>query len=90
MKKKNFIVLPTKKEIDIEQEKKVIDNIRKRRREECFPYINRGRLWYNKLSDYQLLELSRWYQAWLDATKTKKIPSKPEWLDSKLNEEDIL
>ena len=58
------------------------------REEECFVYINRGELWYNKLTEEQKQELESWYQAWLDVTKeTNKdengdyiIPQKPSWL----------
>lgn len=57
-----------------------ISYIRDRRAKECFPIINRGKLWYDKLTPEQFNELSIWYQAWLDATETSKIPEKPEWL----------
>ena len=53
---------------------------RKRREVECFPVINRGRLWYDTLTEDQLSELKTWYQAWLDGTNTQTIPEKPEWL----------
>ena len=54
--------------------------IRKRRELECFPIINRGKLWYDTLTDEQLQELKEWYEAWLNATETLIIPDKPEWL----------
>ena len=57
-----------------------IEYIRERRAKTCFPVINRGQLWYSKLTPEQLDELSNWYQAWLDATETLEIPKKPEWL----------
>lgn len=88
--KQIHIDIPKQKDLPRIEEEKIRENIRKRRKDECFPYINRGRLWYSKLSDAQLIELSRWYQAWLDATDTKIIPKKPKWLDKKLNDEDIL
>ena len=47
---------------------------------ECFPIINRGTLWYSKLTVEQMSELDNWYQAWLDVTETKEIPEKPSWL----------
>lgn len=53
---------------------------RQRRQTECFPVINRGRLWYDTLTEDQLSELKTWYQAWLDGTNTQTIPEKPEWL----------
>ena len=90
MKTKLKIEVPLKKDKERIDKEKIRNNIRERRKEECFTYINRGRLWYNKLSDNQLIELSKWYQKWLDATETLKIPAKPKWLDKNLNDEDIL
>lgn len=55
--------------------------LRNKREEECFPVINRGELWYAKLTAEQKEELSVWYQAWLDAPQTGIIPTKPEWLN---------
>lgn len=60
--------------------KEEIDNFRHLREVECFPYINRGQLWYAKLSVKQLSELTAWYSAWLKVTETKVIPEKPAWL----------
>jgi hypothetical protein len=57
---------------------------------ECFPIINRGKLWYNCLTDEQLAELNDWYFAWLNVTETKKIPKQPKWLNNKLEREDKL
>lgn len=63
-------------------------NILRRRREvECFPIINRGRLWYDRLSREQLNELERWYQKWLDAPKTKVVPPLPSWINDKTTRE---
>lgn len=56
------------------------NELRSRREAECFPVINRGVLWYNKLSDEQKQELSAWYEAWLDAPETGSVPEKPSWL----------
>lgn len=56
--------------------------IRTRRERECFPIINRGALWYDKLTDEQKEELSSWYEEWLNAPETGIIPSKPTWIDS--------
>lgn len=47
---------------------------------ECFPIVNRGVLWYEKLTEEQKLELSLWYEAWLDAPATGKVPALPEWI----------
>lgn len=55
--------------------------IRTKREVECFPFINRGALWYSRLSNTQKEELETWYQAWLDAPQTKIIPIKPLWLE---------
>ena len=90
MKQKHFIEVPLVKHKKAMEEEAVKSNIRRMREKFCFPYINRGRLWYNRLSDMQLAELSRWYQAWLDAPATKVIPKEPSWLNKKLNDEDIL
>lgn len=58
-----------------------LQNIRTRREIECFSVINRGQLWYNKLTDDQKNELPEWYQQWLDAPETGVIPKKPSWLN---------
>ena len=69
-----------------EDKQKEIDNnremvfLRSQREKACFPYINRGKLWYSKLSAEQKEELDAWYQAWLNVTDTKIIPAVPEWL----------
>lgn len=69
-----------------EDKQKEIDNnremvfLRSQREKACFPYINRGSLWYGKLTANQKEELDVWYQAWLDVTDTKIIPEMPEWL----------
>lgn len=56
------------------------DELRRQRQNICFPYVNRGELWYGRLSDEQRTELNTWYQAWLDVTETKIVPNTPEWL----------
>lgn len=56
------------------------DNLRRKREKICFPYINRGEMWYSRLSAEQKEELGAWYQAWLDVTDTRVIPEMPEWL----------
>ena len=48
--------------------------------DKCFPVINRGLLWYETLTVKQKLELTKWYQAWLDATNTGVMPKKLAWL----------
>lgn len=61
--------------------KSEIKKLRRLREDECFPVINRGALWYERLSDAQKTELAEWYDAWLDITETKIVPEKPTWLD---------
>ena len=64
---------------NINKEKQLKD-IREQRQYECFSYINRGVLWYETLNEMQKVELKEWYQSWLDAPATLKIPNKPVWL----------
>ena len=59
---------------------RLMDDLRHKRERNCFTYVNRGELWYSRLSEIQKEELSVWYQAWLDVTTTKIIPNKPDWL----------
>lgn len=64
--------------------------LRENRAKVCFPVINRGKLWYDRLSPLQLGELKSWYQQWLDAPKTLVYPKAPDWLNDKLLEEEIV
>ena len=65
-----------------------LNQLRDRRFVECFEIINRGKLWYNKLTESQINELDIWYQQWLDVTTryvegvdiATIIPVKPSWL----------
>lgn len=54
--------------------------LRKRREEECFPIINRGKLWYDMLTEDQKAQLLVWYQAWLNVTDTLEVPEIPAWI----------
>ena len=63
-----------------EIEAQEIINLRAQRESECFPIVNRGYVWYETLTLEQIEELKVWYQAWLDVTATKIIPTKPSWL----------
>ena len=63
-----------------EIEAQEILNLRVQRESECFPIVNRGHLWYERLTLEQIAELKIWYQAWLDVTATKIVPTKPSWL----------
>ena len=75
----NVLVKSENRQKEIEAERELVD-LRSQRDKTCFPYINRGYAWYNKLTVEQREELETWYQAWLDVTDTKVIPSRPEWL----------
>ena len=66
--------------VDLTEEHE-LEMLRLQREEECFHYINRGKLWYDRLTNAQLEELNAWYNAWLDVTITKVIPQKPSWLE---------
>ena len=71
----------TEEELKAHEEKQYIDFLRHIRENECFSIINRGKLWYDKLTEEQHEELDIWYHEWLDVTETKIIPEKPIWLD---------
>lgn len=58
-----------------------LNALRHRRETECFSIINRGALWYERLTDTQKVELAQWYDAWLNVTETKIVPEKPIWLN---------
>ena len=62
------------------EQTKLVDEIRVRREKECFPVVNRGQLWYEKLTDKQRKELQKWYDDWLNATSTQKIPEALSWI----------
>lgn len=57
-----------------------LNKLRERRDIECFSIINRGKLWYDNLTEQQIAELNVWYHQWLDVTITKVIPQMPNWL----------
>ena len=54
--------------------------LRERRQTECFDVVNRGAVWYERLTDTQKAELAEWYQLWLDVTQTKVVPEPLAWL----------
>lgn len=58
-----------------------LKDLRHRREIECFSVINRGALWYERLTDAQRAELAQWYDAWLNVTETKVVPENPIWLN---------
>jgi len=61
-------------------DERINNDLRRKRDKVCFPYVNRGYLWYSKLTDDQKEQLNEWYQAWLDVTDTKVVPQMLEWL----------
>jgi hypothetical protein len=61
-------------------ENEQLENLRALREELCFPIINRGQAWHDRLTPKQKQELATWYKGWLDATKTKVEPRTPSWL----------
>lgn len=83
---KETLVLDTKQMASVEDENE-LNEIRGLREIECFSVINRGKLWYDRLTDEQYKELSSWYDAWLNVTERKRgaksfsIPQRPKWLD---------
>lgn len=64
----------------VETDEQKIKHLRRIRESECFEIINRGKLWYNKLTTEQILELDEWYNKWLDVTETMIVPERPLWL----------
>lgn len=62
------------------EDQRVVTDLRKQREKICFPYINRGALWYEFLTDEQKEELKVWYQQWLEVTDTRVVPDTPTWL----------
>ena len=75
----NVLIKSEDKQKEIENTRELI-NLRSQREKSCFPYVNRGEMWYSRLSADQKDELNVWYQAWLDVTETKTVPEKPQWL----------
>lgn len=76
--KENIYVYLTYTEEELLGNKK--NSLRLRREEECFSIINRGALWYARLSEDQVQELEQWYNDWLNVTETLVEPTKPEWI----------
>ena len=72
-------VLDEDKLVAIKAERQATE-IRARRADECFALINRGSLWYDRLTPEQTAELDEWYQSWLDAPATGIIPEPLEWI----------
>lgn len=72
-----YIYKPYTAEELVEQQR---ETLRARRAAECFPIVNRGALWYDKLTAEQKSELSVWYEKWLDAPQTLYAPVAPSWI----------
>ena len=72
----------------ISSQEEILRDLRYQRELECFSVINRGKLWYNTLTDEQLIQLQVWYTKWLNVTEdynkqpngSYKVPDKPSWL----------
>ena len=82
---RSYHIVDNKLVKDAEEQEKLIDKqelliLRKQREKICFTIINRGELWYSKLTDEQKVELNTWYDAWLDVTETRVVPETPDWL----------
>ena len=77
----------TQDEINAHKSNFELEHIRNLR-QECFAIINRGELWFDRLTDEQKQDLDDWYQEWLDITDkyvygidiNTIIPVKPSWL----------
>ena len=65
---------------EAEEQKALMKGLRKKRERECFSVVNRGFVWYMRLSDENIGELNDWYQAWLEVTDTLVVPEKPKWI----------
>lgn len=72
-----FVYMPFTVEELLSNEKQ---KLRKLREEKCFPIINRGQFWFDRLTVEQKSELNVWYQKWLDVTHTKIVPETPSWI----------
>ena len=77
----------TKEEINSYKANLELEHLRNLRKE-CFAVVNRGSLWFDRLTDEQKQDLDDWYQEWLDITDkyvygidiNTIIPVKPSWL----------
>lgn len=81
-----YVFVPYTKEELTERNR---EEIRTRRVAECFAVVNRGKIWYDRLSEEQETELADWYEAWLNAPETLVVPDRPEWMDNNLNTEEV-
>ena len=65
---------------EAELKERMIAKLRSQRKAECFPIVNRGAPWYERLTAEQREELEAWYAAWLNVTETLEAPEMPAWL----------
>ncbi len=74
------------------EKKQFIDSYYRHRREiKCYPIINRGKLWYDLLTEARHSQLESWYHDWLDVTETHKEPDDLYWFNEKLTKpEEII
>ena len=75
----NNLVFDAERGVQLEQEER-LEELRERRKNECFAYVDRSKFWYDSLTPAQLAELDEFYEAWLQVTTTFVIPERPEWL----------
>lgn len=68
----------------------IAKTLREHRKKICFSVINRGKLWYDSLTSEQMEELKQWYNDWLNVTETFKIPKTPEWINNKVDVEEVI
>lgn len=76
---------------DYEREQFINSYYRHRREIKCYPIINRGKLWYDLLTEARYEQLENWYHSWLDVTETHKEPDDLYWFNEKLTKpEEII
>ena len=94
----NLITIPlskndfTNREFDIEKyhtrvKQKHIADLRKLRVAECFSVIDRSKIWWDTLSEQQVIEIKDWYNEWLNIPNEQlsslerlPLPIKPNFL----------
>ena len=76
----NGLVLTTDEDLKDKILEILKDTLRNKRNTECYSIVNRGKLWYDTLSVQQVIELTTWYNDWLDVTVTLIAPTKLDWL----------
>lgn len=55
--------------------------LRQVRQYQCFSVINRGKLWYDKLTAEQVSSLANWYAQWLNVTESLIVPYDLDFID---------